>query len=130
MADCHQDGADDVLWLVGRGPGLTPSGDDMLVGLLALLSATGRLHPDGQGWLRALLLTEGARLTTEIALEYLLAAMSGAYASAVIDLVTALDRGPRAVRAARAHLLHHGHTSGCDLLIGLQGAAVYLWKDV
>lgn len=108
----------DVRWLLGRGPGLTPSGDDVLVGLLAGLSATGRLCAETVLRLAEVLDRHGRELTTEVSVAYLRCAARGEFARPVGEVVRALDEHRDSVPAV-SRLLGHGHTSGADLLWGL-----------
>ncbi len=108
----------DVRWLIGRGPGLTPSGDDVLVGLMAGLGATGRLSARTALVLEDLLRRRGHGLTTDVSLAYLRCALRGELAGQVLAVVRALADG-QPVGPAVQRLLGHGHTSGSDLLWGL-----------
>jgi hypothetical protein len=114
--------ADAALDSIGVGPGLTPSGDDVLVGLLAGLDALD--HP-----LRRDVATtiEGAApgRTTSIGAATLVHAASGGYTEWLHDVVVALgaasgDGDPLPTAIARA--MTHGATSGGDTLVGLFAA--------
>lgn len=103
--------------LIGLGPGLTPSGDDLLVGLLAGLEAAG--YP-----LRSALATSIARhardRTTRIGAAVLANAARGQFAERLHDVIVAVARPdagglPRAIERAMAY----GATSGADTLVGL-----------
>jgi len=108
--------------LLGLGIGLTPSGDDALVGLLAVsrtvgIGATLR-HQLGQ------LLTgpRAGNLTTETSLCQLRLAAEGDFSPLVLDLMKALT-GDQAASADRARyaldrLAGVGHSSGADLIAG------------
>ena len=104
--------------LIGLGEGLTPAGDDLLVGSLAVAR---RFRPgfllDDPGIGQALADTarEG---TTLVAREFLLEALEGRFSEIVIALVTAADV-PRA-RAALDDLLDVGATSGADTAAGMR----------
>jgi uncharacterized protein DUF2877 len=112
--------ADDaVLYLLGRGPGLTPSGDDVLVGMIAALWFVGEIDSSGLASLRQLLVDTGTRLTTDISVEYLHYACRGMVAGPLHDLLLALDRSDRTATAdAVNQLRRYGHTSGMDCLLG------------
>ena len=111
---------DRVGTLVGAGPGLTPSGDDVLCGVLLGL----RLHPRGSDSLMDhLWAAVRPRLTTTTSLSAaLLSEAAQGYAVApVVRLVEALARhDPAPVEAVQA-VLAIGHSSGADLLGGLAG---------
>lgn len=112
--------------LVGLGVGLTPSGDDVLVGLSAAWAAIGdaeggRLAGDWSAW------ADGR--TTDVALDFHRAAVDGAYAERLHDALAAFLGGPiDAIPAAAERAAAWGATSGRDTLrgvqIGLEGAAV------
>jgi hypothetical protein len=104
--------------LIGLGEGLTPAGDDLLVGSLAVAR---RFRPDflgenpGIGQALANTAREG---TTLVAREFLLEALEGRFSEIVIALLTAADV-PRA-RAALDDLLELGATSGADTATGMR----------
>jgi hypothetical protein len=109
-----------VLDLVGRGPGLTPAGDDLLAGLLVGLAG----RPDLRDPLAAAVLAAAPRRTTWLSAELLAHAAHGRAAPAVVAVADALAYGdddalPRALPA----LLAVGHTSGAALARGLLLAA-------
>lgn len=109
--------------LVGLGPGLTPSGDDVLAGLLVTLrhlgAATGveravRLA----GWLAATVTFDARTRTTPISATLLHCAARGQASPEVIDVLRALA-GRQALRPALCRLHALGHTSGSDLAQGV-----------
>jgi hypothetical protein len=118
--------ADLVGTLVGAGPGLTPSGDDVLCGALLAL----RLHPRGSEHLVAdLWRAVQPRLTTTTSLSAALLreAADGYAAEPVVRLLEQLASlgTPYGCAAPVAEavdaVLAIGHTSGADLLGGLAG---------
>ncbi len=107
--------------LVGRGPGLTPSGDDALAGALLLLRACG----DHAGRLDALVAAVRARAgsTTAVSAALLDAAADGWAAPEVVALVDAVAvADAQAVATALPAVLATGHTSGRDLVTGVAAA--------
>jgi len=111
--------------LAGLGPGLTPSGDDVLAGMLLAL----RLWPDvagplGVGVASTLIVGTAALRTGRISRAYLWAARQGHAAEAWHDLVRALPADPAGIRAAAARILQTGETSGADMLAGF----VAVWE--
>jgi hypothetical protein len=111
---------DAVLYLLGRGPGLTPSGDDVLVGMIAALWFVGEIDYSSMAPLRHLLADGALRLTTDISVEYLHYACRGMVMGALHDLLLALDRSDRSTTAdAVSRLRRYGHTSGMDCLLGV-----------
>jgi hypothetical protein len=109
-----------VIYWVGRGPGLTPSGDDVLVGIVAALRFSGAIDSSSLAPLRELVETAPSRLTTEISAEYLHYACRGMVNGMVLDLLVALD-GPNRVGVLKAvdRLSRYGHTSGMDCVLGV-----------
>jgi hypothetical protein len=110
--------------LIGRGPGSTPSGDDVVAGLLATLVTLGR--PDGPVATFAVAVRAGVARrgdrTAPLSATLLRCAADGAVAAAV-RRVLALLAAPAAAAPARssaiATLAGLGHTSGRDLLTGI-----------
>lgn len=105
--------------LVGSGPGLTPAGDDALVGLLAVLQ---RVGPRAAcAWpLHTLSASVGARLgrTSPIGAHYLRLALDGHFGEHLIALVDALGAA-RLDAAAIARVRDSGASSGADTLAGV-----------
>ena len=106
-------------YIIGRGQGLTPSGDDHLVGLLAIHEATGILSDPFTDTLRQLVVQEA--LTTDIGREYLLYALDGHFSSTVVEATSALTRKTDIymLKPLLLELLEMGHSSGTDTVFGL-----------
>ena len=109
--------------LIGLGPGLTPSGDDFLVGYLAGLWATAGNRPSRTQFLAALdaEISEAARYTNEISCAYLRAAVKGHVSEPIATLAQQLreTNDMRSVEATTQAALQVGHTSGADGVLGL-----------
>ena len=108
--------------LVGAGRGLTPSGDDLLCGILLTL----RAFEGGSTW--ALGSVQRATLsrlhrTTSISAALVAAAANGWAAPDVVRLLALLGGRPPLDRGELAAVWHRvstiGHTSGVDLLAGV-----------
>jgi hypothetical protein len=110
-----------ALRVLGLGPGLTPSGDDLLGGLFFALAAAPRRAWAGElPALRARLLAAAAQATNVISAALLADLMQGRGWCALHEFVDALQRGePAAVAAAAREVLAIGANSGGDLLAGL-----------
>lgn len=113
--------------LVGRGPGLTPAGDDALVGVLAVLH---RATPPevGGSLIRALAATLPGLLhrTTEISAHYLRLALTGDFGEPLLRVVDDLA-GSGDVRPSHLDaLIRTGATSGRDALAGVVAASNWL----
>jgi hypothetical protein len=105
-----------VRGLVGSGPGLTPSGDDVLCGLLLALRLRGRLGPAERVWAAV-----APRLTstTSLSAALLAEARDGYAVPPVVELAAALVAGDASgLEDATARTLAVGHSSGSDLLAG------------
>lgn len=106
--------------LVGLGPGLTPAGDDFIVGYLAALWSRACREPGIDALLRALAVPVGqmSMLTNAISRQMLRDAAQGQFAERLIEVVRCIcDGGDVAAAAVRA--LQVGHSSGADALCGL-----------
>ena len=106
--------------LMGLGEGLTPAGDDWLVGTLAALHRLGQRWAFADGHLASVLVGEATERTTTIGAAFLAHALAGEFSEPARDLVTA-ESLPRA-RAAAARLAAMGATSGADTLAGMRTA--------
>lgn len=103
--------------LLGRGPGLTPSGDDVLAGYLL---AAGAFGVDARP-VRAVVLSRASTATTALSARLLHHAVRGEGIAEVVDLVHALGGGE--LKQTLARLLQVGHTSGAALATGVALAA-------
>lgn len=103
--------------LIGLGPGLTPSGDDLIGGALCALHAAGRV--DTASRLSAWALALARDNTSRISRAHLECASQGECGEAVSDAIIALMLG-EAVDLERIHAI--GHTSGWDALAGVSMA--------
>jgi hypothetical protein len=105
--------------LVGFGEGLTPSGDDFLLGLLAasrLGPAAGRAPLDKA---IAGVLPTFAAATTRESSRMLEAAVAGNYPEPIVGLLAAIGDDPDGVRRWVGCLRELGGTSGQDMLAGV-----------
>ncbi len=108
-----------IHWL-GRGPGLTPSGDDVLGGMITALQFVGAIDASRIGLLRESIDAAAGRLTTDLSAEYLHYACRGMASGMVRDLLVALDQSDTiALQDALDRLSRHGDTSGMDCALGV-----------
>ncbi|NUW31031.1 DUF2877 domain-containing protein [Nonomuraea sp. SMC257] len=109
--------------LVGLGPGLTPSGDDVLAGLMVTLRLLGAATGAGRAvwladWLAATVTYDARTRTTPLSATLLHCAALGQASPEVAAVLRALaGRGPVEPALRRLHGL--GHTSGSDLAQGI-----------
>lgn len=105
--------------LIGLGPGQTPSGDDLLAGLIV---ASRRLEPADPRWdaFAAALVAAARGRTTDLGFARLRYAAEGELDERAEQVITALLAGdPATVERSTRQLLGYGHTSGLDTLVGL-----------
>jgi uncharacterized protein YukE len=117
-----------VTALAGLGPGLTPAGDDFLIGLLVALT----LGSSGERKLeeyRATIATAAAQATTQLSATWLRHAAQGHFGEQWHKLVHALNRGLGPQIGQRVTtILKTGATSGadafCGFLVGLEAVSI------
>jgi hypothetical protein len=104
-----------VQGLIGLGPGLTPSGDDLLIGALAMLNAIGERAAHA-AMARAIVdVLPG--LTTPLSACFLRAAAAGHVGEHLNQIVWSVMTGD--VDAAIEAAAKIGHSSGWDMLAGI-----------
>lgn len=105
----------------GRGPGLTPAGDDVLAGVLLAARALGGGSP------RMLLRCADRAPTNDIARAFLLCAANGRCIEPAHDLLAGLAAAdPPAVGSALDTLREFGSSSGAALAYGIRTALLEL----
>lgn len=111
--------------LLGLGEGLTPSGDDLVLGMMAALHyGGGALRPELAGCAR--MLGESVKAlapaaTTRVSDTYLRLAALGAFSERLAEAAAAVLGGAsgQALQEPVLRLLEHGHSSGTDTAVGL-----------
>lgn len=105
-------------YFIGRGKGLTPSGDDTFVGLLAVHHAANICSPSFLALLTELV--EKERLTTDVGREYLRYALKGNFSSTIVDIMNDIKEENTTMLALHLReLLSMGHHSGLDTAFGM-----------
>lgn len=108
--------------LLGRGPGLTPSGDDVLAG--ALVTARATADPRLARWRAATAAALRDRTTTAVSRGLLRHALDGYATDELAELLAALGspdaQHGRGLPRALGRLLAVGHSSGAALLAGVR----------
>ena len=126
LARWHESGDPEILLdLIGLGAGSTPSGDDVLIGILAELSILEGGTSKSRGILAQLRtgIQKTVRTRTPLpSAQMLLAASARAFGEPIIDLITGLacpiiSEGSLLEKARRVFQL--GHHSGHSILLGL-----------
>ena len=111
--------AETIGFLAGRGKGLTPSGDDILMGYGAGLWAWGEPGPFCHAMEKVL----RSQRTTDVSAAYLAAVREGCANQDFCQLLQAAGAGEEATFPALLEAIScHGHTSGWDSLLGLRTA--------
>ncbi|MEV7966875.1 DUF2877 domain-containing protein [Sphaerisporangium sp. NPDC088356] len=110
--------------LMGLGPGLTPSGDDMLAGVLVALRQIGRAAGVSRAvwladWLAATVAFDARTRTTPISATLLHCAAQGQACADALAVLRGIA-GHQPLEPAVHRLLRLGHTSGADLAWGLR----------
>jgi hypothetical protein len=102
-----------VTYLAGLGFGLTPSGDDYLLGVMASLWITKTTHSlDEIAWL-------SSQKTTSLSAAYLMAASNGYFSECWHDLARSiLSQDPKNLRDSISEFIQIGASSGQDALAG------------
>lgn len=112
-----------VARLIGLGSGLTPSGDDFLVGFLTGLQCVAGSNAMRLIYLRELwkLVIRLSHQTNDISRTYLYHAAHGQVSSRLAGLATAITKcaGREQLVITTEEALHEGHTSGMDTVTGL-----------
>jgi len=105
-------------YFLGRGKGLTPSGDDLIVGLLAFDAISHFIST--QFYKQLSMLLESEPITTDVSREYLRYAARHEFSSSVTELVNLLANGDTAnFQHTFKNLLGVGHSSGLDTIFGI-----------
>ncbi len=121
------DGLHGIRTLLGLGPGLTPSGDDFLGGMMIALSALGCHGPLGR--LAATVRRLAPARTTPISVSHLAAAMAGQGGAPSHVALNALLAGDiAALSPALDRIGRVGHSSGWDTLAGIV-TVLGEWRD-
>lgn len=118
----YRDARDSIEHLLGRGLGLTPSGDDVLCGFGCGLCYQWRRPPfgcDAWSFYSEAVLDLLPGKTTAVSEEYLRAMCAGYANQQFIELLSAVETGnSEAIRSSLTRVLAIGHTSGADSLLG------------
>ncbi len=116
-----------ALEVIGLGPGLTPAGDDVVSGALAVLALTGRLEDDN----RAIVESCASTRTTALSAALVRAASRGHVIPEAAGVLLALAAGaaPGRLGSAADQLLAIGATSGHDICAGMAGALLALGSE-
>lgn len=114
--------ADAVHEMIGLGPGVTPSGDDILIGFLAGLHSMAENKKERLAFIK----TFGSAIslylkeTNEISSTYIQHAIKGEFSSSIVTLIDAIRIGEdEQLLSSTKNAMRVGHSSGMDSLTGL-----------
>ncbi|HET7805107.1 MAG TPA: DUF2877 domain-containing protein [Pseudolabrys sp.] len=113
--------------LIALGPGLTPSCDDFLCGVMAALNYLG--HRDVAARLAASVLPVAERETSLISAAYLRCAAKGHASAVLYDALDSVLHGGRELEARLDAVHAVGHTSGWDSLVGAASVCAALTQQ-
>jgi hypothetical protein len=122
---------DAVRRAMGRGPGLTPAGDDVIVGILAVLTAPGLAGCEPVAARLRAALAPALPTTTDISRALLRQASHGQVSRPVWELTRTMLSGSSTAASAlaQADVLSTGATSGGDTCAGLVAACRLLSRS-
>lgn len=112
----------EFILLTGLGIGLTPSGDDILMGLMATMTITSQAAQ--KKWILSILnklLPQIKELTTDVSSNFHKAISQGYYPERFSNLISKIisAKNPDAVQPAFEDMLKWGHTSGYEIILGM-----------
>jgi len=110
----EQSGTTAVAGLLGRGPGLTPSGDDVLAAYVLAAGAFGLEIEQ----VRAAVAARAPQATSALSAQLLRHAAQGEAVGELVALIAALTHPDTTLSVVTARLLRVGHTSGAALAWG------------
>ncbi|VEB22891.1 DUF2877 domain-containing protein [Avibacterium volantium] len=114
---------------IGFGRGLTPSFDDSLIGMLAILYLKGqkeRYFPILDSYLKPQFLLQN---TTYLSANFILSALQGAISYPFYRFLYKLTMPRTNFPFALANFLNYGHSSGFDTLLGMKTTLLTLQQE-
>lgn len=114
--------APSIIHLLGFGLGLTPSGDDLLTGLLLIYNRWPALCPHDGNWVQAfnqLVLADCRQRTTALSASLLEQAALGCGDERLLAAVDGLASGQPGIDTWLPELKTYGSSSGVDALLGM-----------
>lgn len=118
-----------IQFFIGRGKGLTPSGDDFLVGIIAVEHL---LYEGGYKVTRAVrkLEEELPRLTSLVSANYYYSSFQGHFSTVILDFLKSLvEFNELEFEECAARLINVGSSSGMDTYFGIM-FAILAYKNV
>ncbi|RKS87466.1 uncharacterized protein DUF2877 [Orbus hercynius] len=118
----------DLSFLIGLGPGLTPTGDDIITGILLIIQADpfcSRLLNPVPHTLNLPLLDPQ---TTRVSANFLAYAAQGIFSANLLNVIHLIGNKRTINLTSVKRLLNYGHTSGADILLGIWLGSLILEK--
>lgn len=106
-----------IKYFLGRGRGLTPSGDDFIVGIMSVFSCY-RAFLEPMEKLSHFINTYGSEYTNDISLSFLKEASQGLFSRNILNILSNIEK-EKEVKIEIDNLLYYGETSGVDSLLGI-----------
>ncbi|WP_315118199.1 DUF2877 domain-containing protein [uncultured Clostridium sp.] len=118
-----------IKFFIGRGKGLTPSGDDILIGFTMALMTFDN-NGDLNNWIKDINIMMNENLTTIISVSYLKALTKGYLSEHFIELIKSMDcKENKIIYETVKKVQTFGHTSGNDTLFGFFLGLKFLVKN-
>ena len=118
LSDNTEDIKNLLFKIIGRGKGLTPSGDDILIGLIYLDHIKKFISETFLQVLKEII--SNYSLTTDISKTYYFTAFSGLFSSMLLNLQKAMvNKNINRIDLLIRKIIGYGHTSGRDILSGI-----------
>ena len=110
-------------YFLGRGEGLTPGGDDFIIGIMAAMNF---FNHKKTGKLKKELMQDIYKKTTDISAEYLYYGVISCFSLNITEFCKKLllnninkEEEKKALYKSYENLIKNGHTSGVDTLMGI-----------
>lgn len=116
----YGDNEEVLKYFIGRGMGLTPAGDDFLVGILGVLSSYG-LFEHNILKVREFIVKNKSIYTNDISEQFLILSAKGRFSINIIALLNMLSNEEFDDKIMD-NVLNYGGTSGVDIILGISFA--------
>ncbi len=113
----HNNHHESLKYFLGRGMGLTPSGDDFLVGMMSVFSLHG-MFKESIMHIRDFILKNKGIYTNDISEQFLIMATEDQFSISIILLIDYLTREEFDDEILN-NVLNYGGTSGVDIILGI-----------
>lgn len=118
---------DQFIGLIGLGKGLTPSGDDFLVGFLSVLWRLISVDHEPLLSLRTTIRQHSTK-TNDISSMFLIKACEGEFSRPIVNLLATKEIDVKRIQKFVGVIMDLGHSSGVDLLCGIYYGLRYFYE--